>query len=145
MRISEEGIALIKKFEGCRLNSYLCPAGVWTIGYGHTGPEVVPNLVWSQAQADVALLSDLTRFEIKVVNYDSVYHWTQNEFDALVSFAFNLGTIKQLTNDGKRSRQEIIQHWSLYCNAGGKKLPGLVRRREEELKLFTKNSNYNVN
>lgn len=137
MRTSERGISLIKKFEGCRTKAYLCPAGVWTIGYGHTGPEVVQGVVWSQEQADVALKRDLIRFETKVVDYDNIYHWNQNEFDALVSFAYNLGSIKNLTDFGKRSREEIISHWCLFCNAGGKTLPGLVRRREEELKLFT--------
>lgn len=136
MRTSEKGMSLIKKFEGLRTKAYICPAGVWTIGYGHTGPEVVPGLVWSQEQADAALKSDLVRFETKVNDWDTKYHWTQNEFDALVSFAYNLGTIKQLVDYGNRTREEIISHWTLYCNAGGKKLPGLVRRREEEVKLF---------
>lgn len=137
MRTSERGIALIKKYEGCRREAYVCPAGVWTIGYGHTGPEVVPGLVWSLEQVDAALKQDLVRFETKVVDYDNIYHWTQNEFDALVSFAYNLGSIKNLTDLGKRTREEIKAHWCLYCKGGGKTLPGLVRRREEELKLFS--------
>ena len=140
MRTSENGIQLIKKYEGCRTKAYYCPAGVLTIGYGHTGPDVVPNLVWSQEQADAALTQDLVRFEVKVSLYEGKYHWTQNEFDALVSFAYNIGNIKSLTDNGNRSREEIKSHWLLYCNAGGKKLPGLVRRREEELSLFSKQS-----
>ena len=76
MRTSERGISLIKKYEGCRTKAYLCPAGVWTIGYGHTGPEVVQGLVWSQEQVDAALKQDLIRFETKVVDYDNIYHWS---------------------------------------------------------------------
>ena len=136
MRMSEKGLALIKKFEGCRLQTYFDPAGVPTIGYGHTGVDVVPGLVWTQAQADQMLARDLVKFETKVAEYDMVYHWTQNEFDALVSFAYNIGSIKELTANGTRNRTEIIMHLPLYRKAGGKILNGLVNRRCEELRLF---------
>lgn len=136
MRISANGIQLIKKFEGCRLNAYFDAAGVPTIGYGHTGVDVVPGLVWSQQRADDMLVHDLVKFETKVIEYDPVYHWKQNEFDALVSFAYNIGSIKDLTANGTRNRTEIIMHWTLYRKAGGKILNGLVNRRCEELRLF---------
>lgn len=136
MKITERGLALIRRYEGCRNVAYRCPAGVWTIGYGHTGPEVCEGLVWDMEQINLALRNDIVKYETKVNEYDHIYHWTQNEFDALVSFAYNLGSIKNLTNFGKRSRDEIRAVWCEYCHAGGKKLVGLERRRKEELALF---------
>lgn len=134
MKISQNGINLIKKFEGLRVDAYLCPAGVWTIGYGHTA-GVQQGQKISTAQAEVYLRSDLEQFEKKVDKY-SKYCWNQNEFDALVSFAFNIGNIDQLTANGTRSRSVIAEKMILYNKAGGKKLTGLVRRREAERDLF---------
>lgn len=92
-RIGQAGLALIKQFEGCRLIAYQCSAGVWTIGYGHTA-GVYKGMKITQAQADAFLKQDIAKFE-KYINNPSYVPFTdklnQNQFDALVSFAFNLG------------------------------------------------------
>lgn len=138
MKISDDGIKLIRQFEGCRLDAYKCPAGVWTIGYGHTG-DVRQGQKITAAQAEAYLRVDLEKFEKRVEKY-SRYKWNQNEFDALVSFAYNAGSIDQLTNKGKRNRQEIAEAIPKYNKAevnGVKKvLPGLTRRRQAEQELF---------
>ena len=140
MRISEKGLNLIKAFEGLRLEAYLCPAKVWTIGYGHTGKveglKIKKGLMISRRQANELLIDDLEKFEKKVMKYNKKYQWTQNEFDALVSFAFNIGSIDQLTALGTRSKKTIADKILLYNKAGGKVLAGLSRRREAERALF---------
>ena len=136
MKISNEGVALIKQFEGCRLTAYKCPAGVWTIGYGHTA-GVKEGMKISQAQAELFLLDDLQKYEDKVNKYDNKYSWKQNEFDALVSFCYNVGSIDQLTANGTRSRQVIAEKMLLYNKGGGVVLKGLDRRRKAEYFLFT--------
>ena len=108
MKTSQKGIDLIKNFEGCRLDAYKCPAGVWTIGYGHTG-NVHKGMAITQEAAEAFLREDLVKFELKVGKYDSAYHWNQNEFDALVSFAYNIGGIDQLTDRGRRGREAIAE------------------------------------
>lgn len=125
----------IKQWEGLRLVAYRCPAGVWTIGYGHTG-DVFEGMEIDEEEANEYLDKDLARFEKHVQQYDSTYHWNQNEFDALVSFAFNVGGIHQLTGNGSRTRKVIAEKMLLYVNANGKKLPGLVKRRTEEHRVF---------
>ncbi|MBD5524584.1 MAG: glycoside hydrolase family protein [Lachnospiraceae bacterium] len=135
MKAGQAGIELIKRYEGCRLDAYKCPAGVWTIGYGHTG-DVKSGQKITQAQAEAILIADLEKFEKKVNIFYNKYRWTQNEFDALVSFAFNLGSIDQLTAGGTRSREVIAEKMLLYNKAGGKVLSGLTRRRQEERALF---------
>lgn len=136
MKISDKGLAIIQKYEGCRLKTYLCPAGVLTIGYGHTGSDVKSGMTITKAKALELLKKDISRFEKAVSKYDSVYHWNQNQFDALVSFAFNIGSIDQLTNNGKRSISEISSKITAYDKANGKALSGLTKRRAEEKKLF---------
>lgn len=138
MKISNDCIVLVKQFEGCRLNAYKCPAGVWTIGYGHTA-GVTGEMKISQAQAELFLLDDLQKYAERVNKYDSKYSWKQNEFDALVSFCYNVGSIDQLTANGTRSRQVIAEKMLLYNKGGGKVLAGLVRRRKAECDLFTRN------
>lgn len=135
MKVSKKGIELIKKFEGCRLHAYFCPAGVCTIGYGHT-LGVRPGDTITQKQADDLLLQDLVRFENEVMKYDHLYHFNQNEFDALVSFAYNIGTLTGVTRSGQRSKKQISEKMLLYVKAAGATLPGLVRRRKEEHDLF---------
>lgn len=137
MKVSDTGIALIKRFEGCKLEAYQDSAKVWTIGYGHTS-GVFRGQVISQMEADVMLRQDLVKAEVAVNKYDAKYHWTQNQFDALVSFAFNIGSINQLTNKGTRSIAEISAKIPAYRKAGGKVLPGLVKRRAAEKELFDK-------
>ncbi len=135
MKISQKGIDLIKKYEGCKLTAYKCPAGVWTIGYGHT-TGVCPGDKITQKQADEYLRYDLERYESIVNAYDSLYHWTQNQFDSLVSFAFNVGNITGLTAAGSRNKYVIAEKMLLYIKANGKPLTGLVKRRQEERELF---------
>ena len=135
-KVSNDCISLIKQFEGCRLEAYKCPAGVWTIGYGHTA-GVKEGMKISQAQAELFLLDDLQKYADRVNKYDSKYHWTQNELDALASFCYNVGSIDQLTANGTRSRQVIAEKMLLYNKGGGKVLAGLVRRRKAEYALFT--------
>lgn len=135
MRTSRAGIDLIKKFEGCRLEAYKCPAGVWTIGYGHT-QGVTCGMKISSAQAEAYLRADLEKYEKKVEKYESRYRWTQNEFDAMVSFAYNLGSIDKLTADGTRTKAVIAEKILLYSKAGGKVLAGLTKRRQAERELF---------
>lgn len=138
MRTSQNGIDLIKKFEGCRLKAYKCPAGVWTIGYGHT-KNVTPDQKITQVQAEGMLVDDLAKYEKLVDRYYKIYHWNQNQFDALVSFAYNIGSINQLTANGSRSIETIAAKMLLYNKAGGKVLKGLVRRRKAEHDLFITN------
>ena len=134
MKTGQDGINLIKQFEGCRLEAYKCPAGVWTIGYGHT-EGVYQGQKITQAQADEYLRADLKKYEKKVDKY-SKYGWRQNEFDAMVSFAYNVGSIDKLTANGTRSKAVIADKLLLYNKGGGKVLTGLTRRREAERKLF---------
>lgn len=142
MKIGKAGLNLIKSFEGLRLEAYQCPAKIWTIGYGHTGKvngkKIVKGMKITKKQADELLLEDIERFEKCVSKYDKKYKWTQNEFDALVSFAFNIGNINQLTALGTRSKETIAYKMLLYRKSAGRVLQGLVRRREEERRLFLK-------
>lgn len=136
MKTSQTGIDLIKQFEGCVLTAYKCPAGVWTIGYGHTAGVKQGQRI-TAAQAENYLKTDLQAYEKKVEKY-SRYGWNQNEFDALVSFAYNIGSIDQLTANGTRSRAVIAEKMLSYNKAGGVILSGLVRRRQAERQLFLK-------
>jgi len=139
MKTSETGIELIKKFEGCKLTAYRDPVGVLTIGYGHTGSDVKEGQKITQKKADALLKEDLEKFETGVnLLILAKYRFTQNEFDALVSFAYNLGlgNLKKLTGNGKRNKGQIADAIPLYNKAGGKVLSGLVKRRKAEQELF---------
>ena len=140
MRISKKGLALIKHYEGCRLEAYLCPAKVWTIGYGHTGPEVKKGMKITQEEAERLLLQDLEKFEFGLHGLLTV-QVTQGQFDALVSFAFNLGlgalrgsTLLKKLNVG--NVKGAADQFLLWVNAAGKVLPGLQKRRQDERALF---------
>ena len=137
MKTSQRGINLIKQFEGIRLTAYKCPAGVYTIGYGHTR-GVKRGMKITEEEASAFLTSDLRNSEKAVERYDSVYHWNQNEFDALVSFTFNCGAtnLRALLRNGRRNRSQIAATLPLYRKAGGKVLKGLERRRAAEKALF---------
>ena len=137
MKISSKGVSLIKSFEGCRLKAYKCPAGVWTIGYGHTAGVKEGDTI-TQEQADEYLRNDLAKYEKAVLNYDSIYNFNQNQFDALVSFTYNcgVGNLKNLTQSGKRTLAQISVKLLLYNKAGGVVLRGLQRRRAAEKELF---------
>ena len=137
MTTSSKGVSLIKSFEGCRLKAYKCPAGVWTIGYGHTAGVKEGDCI-TQEQADEYLRNDLAKYEKAVLNYDAIYHFNQNQFDALVSFTYNcgVGNLKNLTQNGKRTLAQISEKILLYNKAGGVVLRGLQRRRAAEKEIF---------
>lgn len=139
MKISEKGIALIKKYEGLRLTSYRCPAGIWTIGWGHTR-TARPNQSITASEADQLLRSDLKQFENGVKAFVKV-PLNQNQFDALVSLSFNIGitafsrsTLLMLLNEGNYSKAS--NQFDRWVKANGITLPGLVTRRAEEKELF---------
>lgn len=139
MQLSEEGYKLIKHYEGLRLKSYLCAAGVLTIGYGHTG-KVKKNEVITIEQADILLRQDVRESEA-VVNSVVKVPMTQGQFDALTSFVFNLGSgaFKASSLLKKLNRGDYdgaVKEFSRWVFAGNKKLPGLVKRREAEQGLF---------
>ena len=137
MTINDKGISLIKSFEGMRLKAYkaLPTEKYFTIGYGHYGADVKEGQTITEAEAEKLLRADIQKYEGKVNKY-STYNWNDNEYSALVSFAYNVGNIDGLTKKGERSREEIKKVWTSYSKAGGKEVPGLLRRREAELKLF---------
>lgn len=137
MKTSEQGINLIKQFEGLRLTAYKCPAGVYTIGYGHT-KGVKRGMKITEEQATEYLKTDIQASEKSVERWESRYHWAQNEFDALVSFTFNCGAtnLNSLLKNGRRTKLQIAATLPLYRKAGGKILKGLERRRAAEKKLF---------
>lgn len=138
----ESGIALIKEFEGLRLTAYKDAVGVPTIGYGHTSGVKMGDKI-TEDIAEQLLEDDLAPVMLKLSTYNSTYKWNVNEYNALLSFGYNLGSgaIDQVTNKGKRSKSEIAEKMLLYYNAGGKKLKGLVKRRKVEHDLFIKVSN----
>jgi len=138
MKTSQTGINLIKSYEGCRLTAYKAAATekYYTIGYGHYGSDVSKGMKITQAQADAYLVSDLAKFEAKVNKYQSKYNFNQNQFDALVSFAYNVGSIDGLTANGTRKIAQISAKFSAYNKSGGKVLAGLKKRRAAEKKLF---------
>lgn len=146
MKTNAEGRALITQFEGCKLTAYVCPAGVLTIGVGHTSaagaPRVTAGMRITQQEADAILASDLGRFEKAVTGAVRV-PLTSNQFAALVSLAFNIGTgafqsstLVRLLNAGDTAG--AAQQFARWNRAGGRVLRGLTRRREAERALFLK-------
>jgi len=139
VRIGHDGIELIKHFEGCRLEAYLCPGNVWTIGYGHT-QGVMKGMKISEVRAEEMLRSDLLRYERAVGKHVIIPLW-QCEIDALVSFVFNVGVrafknstlLKHLNRGQRHLAAEEFQRWN---KAGGVVLEGLVKRRQAEKQLF---------
>lgn len=147
MQISEKGLELIKEHEGLRLKAYRCPAGVWTIGYGHT-KGVKRGMVITKLHADRFLMEDVEEVE-GAVNRMVAVPLTQGQFDALVSFAFNLGAgklsrstlLKQLNKGNYSLAAGQFERWVYASQRGMKvKLHGLVVRREEEKELFESGS-----
>ena len=138
-KIGKAGINIIMKNEGCRLTAYKCAAGVWTIGYGHTA-GVTKGQTITQAQAEEFLKQDLAKFEKYVNNAAYVpitETLTQNQFDALVSFAYNCGAGNLKTLCKGRTAAQIAKAMLKYNKAGGKELAGLTKRRKEEAALFS--------
>ena len=142
MKTSPKGIALIKEFEGLRLKAYKCPSGVWTIGYGHTA-GVKPGMVISEAQAEEYLKADLIAFERYLNGLGLALN--QNQFDALVSFIYNVGTgnfsSSTLLRKVRANPQDnsIVDEFLRWVYSKGRVLPGLQRRRLAEMKLYFSN------
>ena len=139
MKISLEGLSLIKKFEGCKLEAYYCSGGVLTIGYGHTGGVKETDVI-TQEEADKLLKGDILKFE-QYVEDNVIVELDQGQFDALVAWTFNLGPgnlrestmLKKLNDADYASVPFEMKRWN---KAGGKTLDGLIRRRNAEALLF---------
>jgi lysozyme len=133
-QINQRGLTLIEQFEGLRLTAYNDGVGVQTIGYGHTQGVKVGDVI-SQAQAEAFLREDLSEAEAAVEHQLGEQEVTDNQFAALVSFAFNLGegNLHQLL---KRGLEQVPQRILLFDHAGGKQMLGLTRRRKAERELF---------
>ena len=142
MKTSPKGIALIKEFEGLRLKAYLCPGGVWTIGYGHTA-GVKPGMTITEEQAEQFLKEDMIVFE-KAVNNQNL-SINQNQFDALVSLIYNIGIGNfQKSTLLRKARinandNSIMDEFLRWVYSKGRVLPGLQRRRLREMKLYLSN------
>lgn len=138
-QIGPSGLTIVKRFEGLELKAYKCPAGVWTIGYGSTGPHVTPGKVITEATADALLQADLDRFEEGVAQLAPGA--TQGQFDAMVSLAFNIG-LAAFRKSTVLRRHLAGDHagaaaaFALWDKAGGRVLAGLQRRRAEEARLY---------
>ena len=138
--ISSNGVVLIKSFEGfSRVACKALPTEKYlTIGYGHYGKDVKPNQTITEAEAVKLLVKDLSGFVTKVNKYNRKYGFTQNEFDALVSFCYNVGNIDGLTKNGTRTKAQIADKFLAYSYSGGKFIKGLYNRRVKERNLFNK-------
>ena len=147
--VSAAGVALIKRFEGCarlrsdgRYEAYPDPGtggAPWTIGWGATGPGIGPGTIWTRAQCDARLDSDLTRYAAEVADALGPAPTTQNQFDALVRFHYNTGAIARATLTRKHIAGDhagAADEFARWNRAGGRVLTGLVRRREAERALY---------
>jgi GH24 family phage-related lysozyme (muramidase) len=142
MKTSQQGIDLIKSFEGLQTKAYVCPAGVLTIGYGHT-LNVKPGQTITKEEAEKLLAEDLVKFE-DAVERNITVPLNQQQFDALVSFTFNCGagaleksTLRKRLNNKEDPNKVAMEELPKWVNGDNGPLPGLVRRREAEVKLFT--------
>lgn len=142
MELSQKIKQLIKNWEGCRLTAYRCPAGVLTIGYGHTGPDVTPGKRITQAEADSLFEADIRKFAAKVAPLFAGVSLNNNQFDALVSLSYNIGSLSAMAPTLLRKvkanpndpsiRAEFLKHVNARVNGVLKPLPGLVKRRTAE-------------
>ncbi|WP_299988759.1 lysozyme [uncultured Pontibacter sp.] len=141
MKINKAGLQLVKECEGLRLKAYVCPAGVWTIGYGST-LGVRAGMEITREEAEALLIRDLKIFEDGVTKLTKTVKLNSNQFSALVSFAFNLGLTalknstlmkRVLANPFDKDIENQLKRW---VYAGGKILPGLIKRRDLESKLY---------
>jgi len=141
MKTSQQGLKLIERFEGLSLTPYQDCVGLWTIGIGHLiGKTLLDNRTLTVNECYALLASDVKKFELGVARYITA-KLTQNQFDALVSFAFNLGlgTLQRSSLRQKLNRGDIqgcLQTWAKYNKAGGKVVKGLDLRRKAEIELF---------
>lgn len=144
---SSTGLHLTEQFEGCRLTAYQDSVGVWTIGYGHTGPEVCKGLSITMERAEELLIQDIAKAAAAVNRLVTYAHFTQDEFDALVDFTFNLGAgafadstlLKKLNAGDIEGAAAEFMRWD---HAGGKVLAGLTKRRDGERALFLLGAHY---
>ena len=144
MRVSKKCIEMVKEFEGLYLKTYKDAVGVNTIGYGTTnadkditGKTIKKDMEIDKATAEKWLIDSLNyKYLPLVLKYQGRYGFNTSQIDALVSFVYNIGSIDQLTDHGRRSKAEIRNKILLYNKAGGKVLRGLRRRREAELEMF---------
>lgn len=137
---SQKGLALTQQFEGCKLAAYQDCAGIWTIGYGHTGADVHPKLTITEEEASALLLKDVAS-AVAAVNHLVIVTLTQNQFDALVDFVYNAGeahfansTLLREVNRGNHAG--AAAQFLLWDHAGGCVVPGLLKRRQAEQALF---------
>lgn len=140
-KYSEKGLALTKSFEGLRLEAYRDCAGVWTVGYGHTGSGVVEGMTVDDAEAERLLLADLED-AVRCVNLRVTAEISQRQFDAMVDFCFNAGrgnflqsTLLRKVNAGDFTG--AAAQFGLWVHAGGEVVAGLARRRKAEAELFS--------
>lgn len=137
---SPAGISLIKRFEGFRSKAYLCPAGKWTIGYGHTA-GVKQGMVISEAEGEAILRKDLAIFERFLSDALGETATSQNQWDAMLSLLYNIGPANfrrssVLRNHLKRRLPEAANSFLLWNKGGGRVLAGLVKRRQAERQLY---------
>lgn len=140
MKTSDNGIELIKSFEGFSPKACKCVKSekYYTIGYGHYGKNVAENDTITKSTATELLKKDVEFAERKVNKYNSIYDFNQNQYDALVSFCYNVGNIDGLTKNGTRTISQISTAFTYYNKSGGKVLKGLQTRRQKERDLFNK-------
>lgn len=141
MKTNQAGLELIKSFEGLRLIGYRCPAGIPTVGYGHTGPEVRVGRRITEEQANAYLINDLSRFERGVTDAIGTAPTTENQFSAMVSLAYNIGLgafgkSSVLRHHRAGNRLRAAASFLMWVKAAGRTLKGLVRRRNAERKLY---------
>ena len=142
MTTTETAAALIRQFEGCRLTAYRCPAGIWTIGYGHTA-GVKAGDTWTQEQADRALEQDIGKYRKAVLIACPALEDCPNRLAACISLAYNIGTGAFASSSvarhiNKGNYRAAADAFLLWVNAGGKRLEGLVKRRQAEQAIFLK-------
>lgn len=141
LRTGPMAIKLLHHFEGCKLTAYKCPAGVWTIGYGDTGPHVTAGLRWTQEQAEAAFRVRLAREFEPAVRKVCDERTTPAQFGAMVALAYNIGvgafarsSVARCHRDGNHAGAALaFLSWN---RAGGKVMPGLTRRRSAEAALY---------
>lgn len=133
--------SLIRQFEGCRLKAYKCPAGVWTCGWGSTGPDVTENTVWTQAEADKRMEADAAKFLDGVLKFSPILKGHPSKLAAVADFAYNVGlgaygksTLRKMVDS--EQWEAAVAEFRKWNKGGGKVLPGLVKRREAEVAMF---------
>ena len=141
MEYSKQGLALTESFESCRLTAYQDVRGIWTCGWGSTGPDIVEGTIWTQEQADSRLVMDM-QLAVSAVNRLVTIGLSQGAFDAIVDFCYNCGigafegsTMLKLINAG--NLEAAGEEFQLWDHASGKVVAGLLRRRIAEEQEFT--------